>query len=69
MMGENNHIFLAGSDALVHLVEPMQKNIPQNLLGAVHLVRTYLMTDFSTPLPRHAPVHILDDPLHSPSCV
>ena len=25
MMEENNHIFLAGSDALVHLVEPMQK--------------------------------------------
>ena len=22
-----------------------------------------------TPLPMYAPVHILDDPLHSPSCV
>ena len=38
-------------------------------MGAIHLVRTYLMTNFSTFLPLSAPLHILDDPLHSPSCV
>ena len=27
------------------------KNIPQHLFGAIHLVRTYLMSDFSTPSP------------------
>ena len=28
---------------------------------AIHLVRTYLITNFSTPLTQYAPVHILDD--------
>ena len=37
------------------------KNIPQNYFWAIHLVRTYLMTDFSVPLPLYAPVHIFDD--------
>ena len=37
------------------------KNIPQHLFGVIHLVRTYLMTDFSTPLPLYAPVHIFED--------
>ena len=53
-------------DALVYLAEPMHKKC---LFGAIHLVRTYLMTDFPTSLPLYAPAHILDDPLHSPSCV
>ena len=39
MMKENNDISLAGVDA------QCTKNIPQHLLGAVYLVRTYLMTD------------------------
>ena len=50
MMEENNDIFLAGGHALVYLAVPMHKNIPQHLFGSIHLVRTYLRTDFSTPL-------------------
>ena len=51
-MEEINDIFLAGSDALVYLAGPMhKKNIPQNLFGVIHLVRTYLRTGFSTPSP------------------
>ena len=48
-MKENN-IFLAGGDALVYLAIPITVYIPQNLFGAIHLVRTYLSTDFPTPL-------------------
>ena len=40
MMDENKDVFLAGANAL--------KNIPQHLFWGIHLVRTYLMTDFST---------------------
>ena len=44
-MEENNDIFFAGGDALLlYLAEPMQKNIPQHLLWAIHLVRTHLYT-------------------------
>ena len=50
-MKENNNIYLAGGDALVNLAKSMHKNIPQHLFGAIHLVRAYLMTDFSTSLP------------------
>ena len=51
-MEENNDIFLAGGDALVYLAGPMhKKNIPQHLFGAIHLVRTYLMTNFSITSP------------------
>ena len=51
MMEENNDIFLAGGDALVYLAVLGQctKNIPQHLFGAVHLVLTYLRTNFSSP--------------------
>ena len=38
------------------------KKIPQSFFGAIHFGRTYLMTNFSTPLLLYAPVHILDDP-------
>ena len=48
-MEENNDIFVAGSDALVYLAYQCTKNIPQHLFGAIHLVRTYLRTNFSTP--------------------
>ena len=52
MIGENNGIFLAGGDALVYLAEPMHKKYSTiNLFGAIHLVRTYLKTDFSTAFP------------------
>ena len=51
MIEENNHIFLAGGDALVYLSNQCTKNIAQHLLRAMHLVRTYLMTGFSTPSP------------------
>ena len=48
-MEENNDIFVAGSDALVYLAYQCTKNIPQHLFGAIHLVRTYLRTDFLNP--------------------
>ena len=52
MMEENNAIFLASGDALVYLAGPMhKKNTPQQLFGAIHFVRTYLRTNFSTLLP------------------
>ena len=47
-MEENNDTFLAGGDALVYLTEPMHKNIPQHLFGAIRFVRTYLMNNFLT---------------------
>ena len=52
MMEENNDIFLAGGDALVYLAGPMhKKKNSQHLFGAIYVVRTYLRTNFSTPLP------------------
>ena len=42
---KQQHFPCWGSDALVHLAEPGQKNIPQHLFGAIHLRSTYLMTD------------------------
>ena len=51
---ENNHIFLARSDALVYLAEPVLK---KTLFGAIHVVRTYLMTHFSTPVPLRTCTH------------
>ena len=50
-MEGNNEIFLAGSDALVYLAEPVHKKYSQHLLGAIHLVRMYLMTNLSTTSP------------------
>ena len=50
-MEENSDIFLAGGDALVYLAGSFHKNIPWHFFGDIHLVRTYLRTDFSTPLP------------------
>ena len=47
-MEENHNIFLAGGAALVYLTGPMHKKY---LFVAIHLVRTYLMTNFSTPPP------------------
>ena len=49
MMEENNDIFFAGGDTLVYLVLPVHENITQHLFGAIHLVRMYLRTNFSTP--------------------
>ena len=49
-MEENSDIFLADGDGLMYLAVPMHKNIPQHLSAAIHLVRTYLRTDFSTHL-------------------
>ena len=38
-MKENNDIFLASGDALDYLAGPVhKKNIPQHLLGTIHLV-------------------------------
>ena len=38
------------------------KNILQNLFEFIHLVRTYVTTDFSTPLSMYAAASILDVP-------
>ena len=68
-MEKNNDIFFAGGDALVYLTKPMFKKYYTTWFGAIHLVRTYLMTNFSIPFHQYARAHILGDPLHSPSCV
>ena len=52
-MEENSDIFIAGSGALVYLTDECTDNIPQHLSGAIHLVRTLIMTDFSTLFPLH----------------
>ena len=63
MMEENNDILLGGfDDALVYLANQCTKNIPKHLLGIIHVIRTYLIINFLTPLPLCTPVHILDDP-------
>ena len=62
-MGETNDIFLTGGDALVYLTETMHNKYSTKFVWGYPLVRTYLMTDFSTPLLLYAPVHFLDPPL------
>ena len=48
-MVEQKNIFLGDDDALVYLVKPVQQKIFHKIiLGAIHLARTNLMTDFST---------------------
>ena len=63
MMEKNNDIFLTGHTSA-------QKIYHNTCLGpSIYLVRTFLMIDFSIPLPLYSPVHILGDlPLHYPSC-
>ena len=46
-------IFLDGVDGLVFLANQCTKNTPQHLFGVIHLIRTYLMTNFSTLLCTH----------------
>ena len=55
---ENNYIFLGGGDALRYLAGLMYKNIRQHLSGTIHLVRTYLIINFSIPFPLYAYVLI-----------
>ena len=50
MMEENNDIFLAGGDALVYLAVALHKKYSTKCVWGIHLVRTYLSTDFSTPV-------------------
>ena len=57
-MEGDKDIFVDGGDALATWPKQCTKNILQYLFGAIHLVRMYLMTKFSTPLPLYAPVHI-----------
>ena len=60
-MEENNDIFLAGSDALVYLAEPLHKDYSVTFVWS-HPFSTYVSHDrFINPLPLYAPVHILDD--------
>ena len=51
MMEENNNISLGGGDALVYLAGPMHKKCSTTFVWDHPFARTYLMTDFSTPLP------------------
>ena len=51
IMMENNDIFLADGYPLVHLTGPKHKKYSTTFFWAMHLVRTCLMTEFSTPLP------------------
>ena len=69
MMEENNNTFLAGGDALVYLSGPLHKKYSTTFVWG-HSFSKYVSYDrFFNPLPLYAPVHFLDDPLHSPSCV
>ena len=54
MMEENNDIFLAGGDALVHLAVPMHKKYSTNFFWAIHLVRTMLVPIFQPPASLYA---------------
>ena len=68
-MDENNDIFLAGGDPLVYLAEPIHKKYSTTFVWD-HPFSTYISYDqFFNSLSLYAPAHILDDPLHSPSCV
>ena len=49
MTEENNDIFLVGSDALVYLTVLIHKRYSTTFVWAIHVVRTYIRTDFSTP--------------------
>ena len=49
MLEENNNIFLVGGDALAYMAIPMLKKCFTTFVWG-HLVRTYLRTNFSTPL-------------------
>ena len=55
--GDQILISLAGDDTWPN---QYTNSIPQHFLGAIHSVRTHLMTNFSTPWM---------NPFHSPSCV
>ena len=69
MMEGNSDILLAFGDALVYLVKPMHKKYSATFVWG-YPCSTYVSYDqFFNPFPLYAPVHILDDPLHSPSCV
>ena len=46
MMEENNVIFSDGVDAVAYLADQCTKNISHYLFGAIHLILTYLMTEF-----------------------
>ena len=50
MMQESSDIFLAGGDALVYLAKPLLNKYSTAFVWAIHLVRTYVMTNFSTHL-------------------
>ena len=62
MMEENNDIFVAGSDTLVYLAEPMQKKYSTTLIWG-HAFSTYVTYHrFFNVLPLYTSIHILDYP-------
>ena len=69
MIEESNDIFLAGGDALVYLVEPMNKNYSTAVVWG-HPFSTYVSYDrFFNQLSLYSPTHILDDPTSIPPVV
>ena len=50
MMEENNDIFLVGADALVYLARPMHKKYSTTFVWVIHLLCSYLRTNFPNPL-------------------
>ena len=69
MIEESNDIFLAGGDALVYLVQPMNKNYSTAVAWG-HPFSTYVSYDrFFNQLSLHSPTHILDDPTSIPPVV
>ena len=68
MMKENSDIFLTGAGALVYLEELMHKKYSATFAWG-HLFSKYVSYDqFFNLLPLYAPIHILNDSLHSLSC-
>ena len=64
-MAENNDIFLSGSDALVHLAEPIHRKYSTKFAWDQSF-STYASYDrFFNPLPLYAPLHVLGSPLAS----
>ena len=68
-MEENNDIFFAGGYTLMYLTQPMHKKYSTIFVWVIHLARTYLMTDFSTPSPCTHLYTFWMTPLHSSNCI
>ena len=68
-MEENNDVFLVDGDVLVYLIEPMHKKYFITFAWGYPFSAYVSYNRFFNPLPLYPPVHNLDEPLRSPSCV